>query len=63
MADFGHLLEAERAFVDRAAQARAIRWAAQQLAPNPTRWLTAGHFAALADRIDRGDVTVPEEGA
>lgn len=54
------LLAAERAFVDRAAQARAVRFAADMgHVPMGGGWLDA--LRGLADRIERGELTVPTE--
>lgn len=48
---------AERAFVDRAAQALAIRWLADPTNAHAHEY----DLAHLADRIERGKVTIPEE--
>jgi hypothetical protein len=50
------LLSQERAFVDRAAQAKAIRWAASYAAPEGHRM----PIYDLADRVERGEVEIPE---
>lgn len=53
------LIAAERAFVDRAAVARAIRWVAKEVRslcvePNGPQWMLV-----LADRVERGEIEVP----
>lgn len=54
------LIAAERACIDRAAQARAIRFAAYMgLVPRDESWLDG--LRDLADRIERGELVVPEE--
>lgn len=54
------LIAAERACIDRAAQARAIRFAADMgHVPMGGGWLDA--LRDLADRIERGELTVPSE--
>jgi hypothetical protein len=56
------LLAAERAYVDREAQARAIRFAADSAFPSKDDGEMFAHWIALqrwADRVEAGDIEVP----
>ena len=50
------LVAAEREYVDRAAQARILRWAAAKAPSVGRNWVDD-----LADRVEAGDIEVPRE--
>lgn len=55
------LCEEERAYVDRKAMARAVRWAAEQWGNTREGWTLPKNFILkLADRIESGEVEVPK---